>query len=227
LTSYIPIENPQFVDSIYNGVGLGSHNYDFTPQNTELSGIGSTIHTVRDLMELGNYGPIYSQDFEDGTANGWTVLSGTWNINAFGSTKVYRTVKTDALARSYVGDSSWSKYTLESMMYVGDWNTSTPKYAGLIGRLVDNNNYYMFLYESGMLKIKKKVSGNNSTIASKIYALNTGTWYTFRAVMDNNKLTLFVNDQEELEVIDTQFSSGKAGLVSAYAETYFDNFSIR
>ena len=170
---------------------------------------------------------LYSEDFEDSVANGWTVVSGTWSIATDG-TKVYNTLPTDSLSRSVVGDSTWSSYSVETKAKVNSWGNTSYRTVGILGRYVDTNNYYVFAYEApGNLNIKKKAAGTMTTLVTKSYALNTGNWYNIKAVMDGSTLKLYVNGVEELTTTDNSLSTGKAGLISVYGDNRFDDFVVK
>ncbi len=167
------------------------------------------------------------EDFEDQTANGWTVERGQWSIVNFGSSYKYDTQDEDNIARSYVGESSWSNYSVEVDLEVNSWGSASSMLVGVMGRYLDSDNYYMFVYDSGQLKIRKKVSGSIIDIASRNFTFSLNDTYTFRAELSGSNLKLYVNGAEQLSINDNTFSSGKAGLITCYANAKFDNVLIQ
>lgn len=168
----------------------------------------------------------YSENFEDGIANGWSTPSGSWDIITDG-TKVYHTLSTDSISRAYVGDSSWNNYSVEVKAKVSAWGSSSARTVGILARYTDTNNYYLMGYEyPGELRIRKKVAGTLTTLTSKAYTLNTGTWYTMKAELNGNSLKLYINGVQQLTITDSTFSSGSAGLISVYGNSRFDDFSV-
>ena len=169
---------------------------------------------------------LLNDNFESGTGN-WTVIMGNWNIITDG-TQVYHTLSTDNLSRSVAGNASWNNYTAEVKTKVNTWGNPTYWTTGIMGRYSDPNNYYLFIYEQpGQLHIRKIVGGTQTTLASKTYTFNLNTWYTFKASMNGSTLALYVNGNQELSVTDTAFSTGKAGLISVFGDTRFDDFLVR
>jgi len=166
------------------------------------------------------------EDFEDQTANGWTVERGEWAIVSHGSSYKYDTRDEDNIARTYAGQSSWSDYSVEVDLEVNSWGSTSSRLVGIMGRYADYNNYYMFVYDTGQLRIRKKVSGNITDLATKNFTFSLNQTYTFKAVLDGSTLKLYVNDVEQLSTNDSTFSSGKVGLISCYANAKFDNFGV-
>lgn len=171
----------------------------------------------------GSGATLINEDFEDGIANGFTVVSGAWSVIDDGS-KVYKTNATDSLSRSVAGDASWTDYEIETRVKVNSWGSEVFRTAGILARYVDTNNYYIFGYDvpSGVLKIKKKVGGTQIELTSKSFAFQTGTWYIMKAVLSGSSLKLYVNGTEELTATDSSLSAGKVGLISAFGDARFD-----
>jgi hypothetical protein len=162
-----------------------------------------------------------NENFEDGVANGFSVATGTYSIVADGS-QVYKT--TSATARAVVGDVASTNVNVQADVKVASWSASTGRTVGLLARYTNTSNYYLFIYEDGQLMIKKKVGGTLSTVASKAYTFNTGTWYTFKGVVNGTSLTMFVNGNQELSATTTGLTAGQVGLTSFNGDVRNDNF---
>ncbi|WP_197479927.1 heparin lyase I family protein [Paenibacillus swuensis] len=166
------------------------------------------------------------ESFENGVANEFTTVSGTWFITSEG-TQTYGAGYSTSLARVVAGESTWSNYSVESKVRVNYWGDPTTQSVGLMGRYTDADNYYMFTYEApGELRIKKKNNSNLTILQSKAFTFNTNKWYTFRAEMNGSTIRFYVDGKLELEVQDTAFTSGKAGLLSVYGSSCFDDVRI-
>ncbi|WP_135548186.1 family 16 glycoside hydrolase [Paenibacillus cymbidii] len=167
----------------------------------------------------------YSENFESGTAAGWTVASGTWTVVNDG-TKVYQTLSADSISRSVFGASTWDNYQTTLSFKVNGWGSSQFQTVGLLSRYTDVNNYYLFTYDLGVLNIKKKVAGVSTVLASTPYSLSVGTWHTITAVSDHARLRLLLDGVEVLTAVDLTFAAGPAALITAYGNVSFDNVSI-
>lgn len=162
-----------------------------------------------------------NEDFEDGVADGFTVVTGDYAIVTDGS-QVYQT--SSATARAVVGDVASINVSVEAQVKVAGWSATTGRTAGLMARYTSTGNYYLFIYEDGQLMIKKKVSGALTTVVSKTYTLNTGTWYTFKGVVNGAALTFYVNGTKELTAAATGLTAGQVGVISFNGDVRYDNF---
>ncbi|MDQ3230853.1 MAG: PA14 domain-containing protein, partial [Pseudobdellovibrionaceae bacterium] len=126
-----------------------------------------------------------------------------------------------------MGEAEWKNYSIESKVRVNYWGHATTQAVGLIGRYQDDGNYYLFVYEApGELRIKRKLNGELTTLKSKSFTLNMNHWYNFRTEMIGGTLRFYVDGRLELEVQDGEFASGKAGLISVYASSRFDDLRL-
>jgi hypothetical protein len=109
---------------------------------------------------------------------------------------------------------------------------------GLICRYQDESNFYFFIISSdGFYGIAKVSDGEQVLVGleSMEYseAINQGNnTNRLRADCIGQTLTLYVNDQQLLQVTDAQFGSGDVGLIAgtfdvAGTDIHFDNFVVR
>jgi|GEM_PF-1664965 len=174
---------------------------------------------------------LLSDDFEDGNANGWTTVGGTW-ATATDGTYVYRqSDNTAANVHALAGSASWDNYTVSARVKAGSFN-STYSGIGLDARYQDANNQYNFTYYGGgagtgsTLKISKCIGGTWSDLVTTPFTMTTGTWYTFQAVANGSSLSFWVNGTQMLSVTDASLATGKAGLSSHRAQSSFDDVRI-
>ncbi|MCU6797494.1 DUF1080 domain-containing protein [Paenibacillus sp. WQ 127069] len=172
---------------------------------------------------------LLSDSFESGTATGWTPTTGTWAVVTDG-TKVYQqSDSTAADTHSLNGSIAWTNYAISTKVKADVFDSGTFAGIGLDARYQDSNNLYNFQYykQSGEIKIQKKVGGTWTTLVSKSYTFNTGTWYTMKAVVNGSTLELWVNGTKELTTTDSSFSSGKVGLNAHRANAKFDDVTVQ
>ncbi|MDI4647076.1 family 16 glycoside hydrolase [Cohnella hashimotonis] len=172
-------------------------------------------------MTTPNY--LHFSNFESG-AGDWAVVTGTWNVVNDGS-RVYNSGTTFDNS-SAVGSASWTDYTVETRVKVNGWSSTNSPNAGIRLRFADKDNYYFLGYKSGSLTIYRRVAGANTGLGSKAYTLQTGEWYTFKAVVQGTSLKLYVNGTLEVSATDNKLAAGKAGLDSRFADARYDDFTV-
>lgn len=170
---------------------------------------------------------LFSDNFEDGNADGWTTQNGTWSVVKDGGSYVYYQSSTDE-GRASTGSQSWTDYSVSTDVKVDNWNGSNRTYVA--GRYKDGNNFYAAsLYNSsgGTLEIRKKVSGSTTTLATKTnFGLAAGTWYTVKLEIIGTSIKMYINGTLQLTATDSSLTSGGIGLVAYKTVAKFDNVSV-
>ncbi|WP_438445456.1 family 16 glycoside hydrolase [Gorillibacterium sp. sgz5001074] len=203
-------------------------SYSKTLTFTEAGGSSATL-TVQFQTDANPGGGTEAlfDDFEDGNADGWTTNGGVWSVGTDGATKVYRQSDTAAVNLHAAGGlSTLTDYEVSAKLKSA--SLGSPAGVGLDARYQNADNTYNFQYynNGNLIKIQKCVAGVWTTLASKAYTLNTGVWYTFKAVAKGNTLEFWVNGTKELTATDTSFTGGKAGLNAHRADVSFDDVSV-
>ena len=57
--------------------------------------------------------PLFSDNFNDGNASGWTTTSGSWSVVTDG-TPVYRVGTNGGNVRSNAGNTAWTNYSVQA-----------------------------------------------------------------------------------------------------------------
>lgn len=168
---------------------------------------------------------LFSDDFNDGNANGWTPQSNynDWSVVLDNGNYVYYSSSTNE-GRTSAGNSSWADYSVEARVKVENFNGSNRAYVS--GRYQDGNNFYAASLSSNKLELRKKVSGSTTTIASKSYTFNTGTWYKVKLEMNGSNLKVYINDVLQLQATDSSLSSGGIGLVAYKTVVKYDDIIV-
>src|SRR5215207_2984171 len=150
---------------------------------------------------------LFTDNFEDGNAKGWTKSGGTWSVVPDGS-QVYKQASTGSDARSRSGSSGWTNYAVQARVKALSFN-GTDRFVALLARAQSNTSYYyLTLRSSNRLELKKLVSGSSTTLASKAFTVSAGTWYTLRIEASGSSLSAYVNGTLQLSAADGQFASG-------------------
>lgn len=168
--------------------------------------------------------PLFSDDFEDGNANGWTHSGGQWSIGTDG-TRVYRQRSTSSNARSSAGDRAWTDYAVAAE--VKPVAISAGRSAvGVLARVQsDGGHYFLALRPGGTVELGKVAGGRSTLLASAPIAVTTGTWYAMRLTVEGNTLTGLAGTTT-VSATDSQFAAGRVGVVAAYAAGSFDSVVV-
>ena len=168
---------------------------------------------------------LFTDDFEDGNANGWTVFGGSWSVVTDG-TRVYRQSSGSSRYRSGAGSTAWTNYSVEARVKPTTWN-GTDRFAGLAARLRDRyNGYVLALRSSGRVEMLRIASGTSTALASRTFPVTLGTWYTLRIDAVGTTLRGYVNGALQFTATDGTFAAGLVGGATDYATASFDNFRV-
>lgn len=207
---------------------LPGKKFTFTVRSKDMA--NSTSAPSNALVATTTLGPgtlIFSDNFEDGNADGWTSLNGSWAI-ATNNTKVYRqSIWTSVNAFGTVdasnwNDGTWSNYSIEASSKVTYTNNSATTTNGVVARYTNKDNHYTFRYMGGKLQIGKYVNGTYSTLVQKNYSMVLGVSYTFTAILNNNNLDFYVDGIKELTAKDSSHKTGKIGVFTWQTAANFD-----
>ena len=125
---------------------------------------------------------LFTDNFEDGAADGWTTYQGTWAVVVDG-TSVYRQSGLSSKYRAAAGSAAWTDYVVEARVKPTGWNGSD-RFASLVARFQDANNMYaLALRSSNKVALIKIASGSNTALAQTAYsvALTPGTRSSWRS----------------------------------------------
>jgi pectate lyase len=168
---------------------------------------------------------VFSEDFQDGNSSGWGTSNGSWSVVTDG-TYVYKQSSTSTTAHAYNGTSSWTNYSVQARAKALSFN-GTGRYFGIAARYSSTSQYYsLVLINSNTLQIRKRVSGANTTLATKSYTVAIGTWYTLKLVVNGTSLQGFVNGVQELSATDSSISTGRIMVTTYNASAEFDDIIV-
>ncbi|MEK3790509.1 family 16 glycoside hydrolase [Paenibacillus sp. FSL R7-0204] len=168
----------------------------------------------------------FTDNFEDGNTTGWTAASGTWSVTTDGSTKALIQTKGNGAGLITAGD-SWQDIAMEAKVKVPIANAN----AGILFRVQDANNYYMYRINVNDKKLElfKAVNGTLTPVSSTLFAdAAAGQWYTLKAVIKGNRILGFVDGQLKLEWTNpqTELTAGKIGFRTTSQNAVFDNARV-
>jgi len=205
---------------------LPDRTYSVTVSSVDAAGSPSApSNTLAAATSAGPGTSSFSDNFEDGVADGWTTQNGTWAIATAGGSKVYRQSSWLATpAFSTVDNSAYGNYSVETTVKLTMSDVDLG--AGIVARYQDPNNRYSFQIRAGRLQIAKVVNGTNTVLAQKNFNMATNSTYTFTAVLNNSALDFYVDGFKELSATDSALTTGKVGVYAFKTTADFDNVKV-
>lgn len=191
---------------------------------TKLSDLKVTVNNNVNGVRFDNSEVLFSDNFEDGDTAGWTSVSGGWTVPAVGTNKVLSSGNqtTTSLITAGAGG-SWQDYAYEAGMNMPITNAN----AGIVFRVQDANNYYMYRINSSNQKLElyKSVNGQLTSVASTPFTAQEKQWYTIKAVVQGNKIKGYVDGELKMEWTNpvTELTAGGIGFRTTSAGVHFDD----
>lgn len=172
-----------------------------------------------------NAATLFSDNFEDGNASGWSTNSGSWSVVSDGS-YAYKQSSTSSTCYTSSGSTSWTNYAVEAKVKPLSFNGSS-KTVGVCARFQSTSNFYAaILSNDNKLEIIKKVGGGNTSLASKSFTVQTGIWYQIKLSVNGSSLICSVNGVDELTATDSSFTTGKIGFTMSNVSAEFDDVTV-
>ena len=189
------------------------------------AGVALVIGLVVSVATSASAATLFSDDFNDGNASGWTTSGGTWSVVTDG-TGVYRQSGTSGDARARAGQSSWTNYSVTARVKPTAVN-GTNRFAAVLARTQSATSYYyVALRSSNTVELKKLVNGTATTLASAPITFTLNTWYTLRLEVTGTTLRSTVNGGTALQATDTQYAAGGIGVATFNATANFDDVIV-
>ena len=165
---------------------------------------------------------IFTDDFSDGNATGWTASGGTWSV----ASGAYRQSGTSSDARARAGSAAWTDYTVSADVTPLAFN-GADRFVAVLARAQSNTSYYyLALRSSNRVELKRLVGGSATTLASTSFAVAVGTRYRVSLQARGPALTGSVNGTPLVSASDGQFAAGQIGLATFNASAEFDNVLV-
>ncbi|MBV1853172.1 pectate lyase [Catellatospora sp. NEAU-YM18] len=169
---------------------------------------------------------LFSDNFDDGDASGWSKSGGDWTVVADGSSVFQQSNTDSSLARQFAGSSSWTNYTVSARVKPTGFNGSG-SYAALGARSTGSSTrYQVALLNSGRAELQVVNGSTVTVVGGTNLTVSMGTWYTLQVTVSGSTLTGWVNGQQVASGSSSQFSTGRIVLVTSYAAARFDDVVV-
>ncbi|MBB5873558.1 pectate lyase [Allocatelliglobosispora scoriae] len=168
---------------------------------------------------------LFTDDFEDGNATGWSTSGGSWSVVSDGSS-VYRQTSTSADAKSLAGQAAWTDYSVEALVVPIAFNGSN-RSLGVAARVQSTSSFYsLVLSNAGRVELRRVSGGGVTALATAATPVVSGTARRLRLETSGTALRGYVDGVHLVSTTDTAFASGRVGLVASYASGSFDGVQV-
>jgi len=168
---------------------------------------------------------LFSDDFEDGNADGWTIAGGTWSVVMDGS-YVYSQSAASARARASAGSSAWTDYAVTARIKPVNLQAGSSYYVALGARYQSSANFYFLDMRTDRIAIRRFVDNSSTVLSYTNYTVMPGTWYTVTLEVNGSTLKGYINGAQVLTCTDSTFSSGAIALSTYNATAEFDDVVV-
>jgi hypothetical protein len=181
---------------------------------------------------------LYRYDFDTGTTGNWSPTDASWSVCrtvATGTQEYCQTNATSTLSSaSFDGEATWSDYSVQAEAKLYNYLSGE---IGIIGRAQDASHYYQLSLKtdaSGNRKwwLLKNNGGAVTVLASGIQYFQSGYYYLLRLRMYKQHIEASISADKGLTfnalgfAEDTQYRSGKVGLMTRNTKGVFDNVAV-
>lgn len=192
----------------------------FRPKLVAAMSVATATALVAVMVTSASAATLFSDDFNDGNANGWTKSGGSWAV-AGGE---YQQTGTGADAKAQAGSTSWTAQSVSARVRPLAFGNSS-RSVGVQARAQNMTNFYsLVLTGSGSVQLRRTVGGGTTTLASA--AIGSGTWFTLQLNASGASLSGSVNGVQLVSASDSALASGRAGLITSYASAAFDDVIV-
>jgi pectate lyase len=165
---------------------------------------------------------LLSDDFADGDAAGWSTSGGAWSVSG----GAYRQTGQSSDARSRVGSTGWTDYTVRVRVTPAAFSGSNRFVAVLARAQSATSYYYVALRSNNTVELKRLVNGTATTLDTGSLTVATGRSYVVTLTVAGSSLSGTVDGAELVSATDTRFTAGQAGVATYYAASAFDDMLV-
>lgn len=165
-------------------------------------------------------------NFEDGSAAGWTLESGTMAVIRRGPSRVLRQSDASGPGAAVLAASSMTNQSVKADIQPVNFS-GKDAWAGLATRYINAKNHYsVALVYPGQIALRRTRAGRMSTLASASLAVGAARRYSLRLESIGSRHRVYVNGQRLFDVLDTQLDQGRVAMLTSNASADFDNVIV-
>jgi hypothetical protein len=169
---------------------------------------------------------VAQDDFEDGDAAGWQLITGDFEVTRRGVTLVLRQSNVEGSGNAVLTDSNFTTESVTADIRVREL-AGEDRWVGLATRYRDpDNHYYVTLRSTGSVQLRRVRDGRITILASRALAVTQNGTYRVRLESVGARHRVFVNGQPQFAVNDAVFGRGRVALMTYGAAADFDNVMV-
>jgi len=170
--------------------------------------------------------PLFQDDFQDGNAQGWTPIGGSFNVTSNGTSLVYRQSNTAGNAAALLSNVSSADQSIQADIVPRAFD-GADRWFGLVARYVNASNYYyVTARSSGGILLKKMVGGSFTTLAVAPLTVSLNRTHRLRLEAVGDHIRVLVNEKPLLMVRDDDLSGGQPGVMMYRTRADYDNVLV-
>jgi hypothetical protein len=169
---------------------------------------------------------VFSDDFNDGNASGWSKSGGSWSVVTDGTGALRQADAGTELAREFAGNTSWTDYTVQARVKPLSFGSGAP-FAGLAARASSSTTFYrLVLLPTNRVELQAVRSGAVTVLGGVSRTVATGTSYLLSIVVSGSTVTGSVDGTQVATGTSSVTGAGRIGLQTFHAAVSFDDVLV-
>lgn len=169
---------------------------------------------------------LLQDDFQDGNAQGWMPLAGTFNVASNGTTLMYRQSNTAGNAAALLSNANYGDQSIQADVVPRAFD-GADRWFGLVARYVDSANYYYVTARSGGgIQLKRMRGGSFTTLGSAPLTVTLNRTHRLRLEAVGDHVRVLVNERPVIAVRDDDISGGQPGVMMYRTRADYDNVLV-
>lgn len=192
-----------------------------------VDGVGPTGQAfIFELPAALNRPSLLQDDFQDGNAQGWTPLGGSFSVTASGTSLVYRQTNTAGNAGALFANANYGDQSIQADIVPRAFD-GADRWFGLVARYADASNYYYVTARSGGgIQLKKMLGGTFTNLGSAPLAVTLNQTHRLRLEAVAGHIRVLVNERPVITVRDDDISGGQPGVMMYRTRADYDNVLV-
>ncbi|MDY6947630.1 MAG: FG-GAP repeat protein [Pseudomonadota bacterium] len=169
---------------------------------------------------------LLQDDFQDGNAQGWSPLGGSFSVASSGTSLVYRQSNTAGNAAALLVNANHADQSIQADIIPRAFD-GADRWFGLVARYVNSANYYYVTARSGgSIQLKKMLGGSYTTLGSAPLAVTLNRTHRVRLEAVGDHVRVLVNERPVITVRDASISGGQPGVMMYRTRADYDNVLV-